>query len=237
MIAEVIEANSIGQMKPNRDVWQYHFWQGRPGLWRSMIPKAESRVARLEMRRECLRDPGLSGRSGPELEPLQADLNWLQLQLHSTREHLGLERTKHRKAIAEAMDLRERLLSVEKELANLKVAFQASHTELMRYRYVYLDPQLSFSAKGANSAATNQRLETTYEQLEATYQELDKHVFRAWNFLARTGENTTGTRCQRPTARRDPPTLDRLSGTSRFLGRARSPDPEMGLRAMRLYRK
>lgn len=95
-IAEVVEANSIGRKKPGQDTWHFHFWQGQPGLWRKLIPAAEARAIAASIP-EPFEMLGYACDPDESLEAAQADLNWLRLQLDSTREHLGLERAKHRK--------------------------------------------------------------------------------------------------------------------------------------------
>src|SRR5262249_13406653 len=43
------------------------------------------------------------------LEPGRADQNWTRLQLDSTREHLRLERAKHRKTVKDLLIAREQI--------------------------------------------------------------------------------------------------------------------------------
>jgi hypothetical protein len=121
-VGEVIGETSIGQMKSNRDAWQYHFWQGRPGLWRSLIPAKDARSLAASLRDpfEALKyacDPfaelGYVCDPDESLEPAQADLNWIRLQLDSVREHLALEKSKHRQTAEELASLRMRLDSAD----------------------------------------------------------------------------------------------------------------------------
>ncbi len=124
-VSEVVEATSIGQMKSNRAQWQYHFWQGRPGLWRSLIPSAEARsmASALAEPFEAFKyacDPfaGLGYACDPDesLDPGEADRNWLRLQLDSTREHLRLEKTKHRATAEDLAASRRRAEAAERPL-------------------------------------------------------------------------------------------------------------------------
>jgi hypothetical protein len=94
-IAEVVESTSIRRLKPSQEVWQYHYWQGQPGLWRAMLPAAEARAI-AAANPEPFEALGYACDPDEALEGAQADLNWFRLQLDSTREHLALERAKHR---------------------------------------------------------------------------------------------------------------------------------------------
>jgi hypothetical protein len=107
-IAEAVEARSIFRMKPGQETWHYHFWLGQPGLWRYMIPAAEARAIAAAVPEpfeilgyECDPDQTLT-------EP-RADLNWLHLQLASTRENLNVERVKHRKTKEDLTSLQANL--------------------------------------------------------------------------------------------------------------------------------
>lgn len=102
-IAAVVEETSIQRRKPGQETWHFHFWQGQPGLWRKLIPAAEARAiaASIPQPFEML---GYACDPDESLEGVQADLNWLRLQLDSTREHLGLERSKHRKTRKDLLD-------------------------------------------------------------------------------------------------------------------------------------
>jgi hypothetical protein len=107
-VRELAAENAIDRGMLNRDLWQYHFWQGRPGLWRQMLTAAEARAIAERVPEpfealsyECDPDPALG--------PAEADLNWLRLQLDSTREHLAIEKAKHRQTAKELATLRESL--------------------------------------------------------------------------------------------------------------------------------
>ncbi len=110
-IDEVLEATSISQLKASRNSWQYHFWQGRPGLWKKMFTRED--VARIL---KVVSDPfdaiGFDREADPALTAEQADQNWLRLQLDSFREHLHLEKSKHQQAREEIQALGRRLVAV-----------------------------------------------------------------------------------------------------------------------------
>ncbi|MCA1684913.1 MAG: sulfotransferase domain-containing protein, partial [Planctomycetia bacterium] len=95
-IAGAIESSAIGRKKPDQGVWHYHYWQGQPGLWRAMLPAAEARAI-VRVAPTAFEVLGYACDPDESLGPDQADRNWLRLQLDSTREHLSLERSKHRR--------------------------------------------------------------------------------------------------------------------------------------------
>jgi hypothetical protein len=114
-IAEVVASGRIGQKKSSQEVWHFHYWQGRPGLWRCLFPAAEARAIAANIPEafewlgyDCDPDATLDGRD--------ADQNWLRLQLDSTREHLRLERMKHRQTLQNLTALRARAGALETEL-------------------------------------------------------------------------------------------------------------------------
>ena len=75
-IAAAVEACSLGRLR--RGAINNHFWQGSPGLWRQLMPPAEtSEIAAhhegVLHRLSYVCDPD------PDLSPLAADLNWVRL--------------------------------------------------------------------------------------------------------------------------------------------------------------
>ncbi|MDX2039552.1 MAG: hypothetical protein SFX72_23130 [Isosphaeraceae bacterium] len=97
--ASVLEALGIEARKRDRDAWQYHYWQGRPGLGRTLIP-AELMRAIAEWIPEAFDRLGYACDPDPDLDATSAELSWMRLQLASTREHLWLEKAKHRETAA-----------------------------------------------------------------------------------------------------------------------------------------
>ncbi|SIO14739.1 hypothetical protein SAMN05444166_2700 [Singulisphaera sp. GP187] len=114
-IAEVVDANAIGRKKPGQEVWHFHYWQGQPGLWRSLIPAAEARAIAQSIP-EPFETLGYPCDPDEQLEPIAADRNWNRLQLDSTREHLRLERSKHRKTIKDLLEASQNLERIQVEL-------------------------------------------------------------------------------------------------------------------------
>lgn len=115
---EILHATAIETRKGDHASWHYHYWQGRPGLWRDMFPADVAR--RLHARiPEPFRIIGYECDPDETLDPVRADLNWLRLQLASTREHLKTEHAKHRKSRTEIAGLQgeiQRLMSVPSNL-------------------------------------------------------------------------------------------------------------------------
>jgi hypothetical protein len=235
-IAEVMEATSIERMKPRRDAWQYHFWQGRPGLWRTMIP-ADEAVWLAEQRREYFEIVGYPVDPDPTLQPLQADLNWLHLQLDSTREFLGLERSKHRALIAESKELRQQFRIAQNHSAEQDTVYGETHAELLRYQNAFLDTRGQLLGKQRELDATTQRLDATYQAHVSTYRQLEaaQLELRAAGHelqtvreeLQRTSHALDETRLRLDEARQRQLPLDELG--SRGL--------KWALRVLRLYRR
>jgi hypothetical protein len=144
-VGEIVESTSIGRMKPSQDVWQYHYWQGQPCLWRQMIPAEQARVIARSVP-EPFEVLGYACDPDDALGPDQADQNWLRLQLDSTREHLSLERLKHRKKTTELAALQE---------------------ELRRTNQLYRDEQRSHAETCRILAATQGRSDAMEGRLES----------------------------------------------------------------------
>lgn len=118
-IAEVVEANAIGRKKPGHEVWHFHYWQGQPGLWKDLLPAAEARAIATSIP-EPFGTLGYPCDPNERLESFEADRNWNRLQLDSMREHLRLERSKHRKTIKDLLEARQKLRQVQVELEATK---------------------------------------------------------------------------------------------------------------------
>jgi hypothetical protein len=70
---EVVDAHLIGYLRPQ--VTNHHFWQGRPGLWRSLltVPEAEELIHAHAM---TLSTYGYTANPDSSLTPEMADGNW-----------------------------------------------------------------------------------------------------------------------------------------------------------------
>lgn len=78
-IAAVVEANQLKQLRPTSG--NHHFWQGRPGLWRHLLPGS---VARLIAARQpgSFEPLGYGCDPDPGLDRAQAEGRWDQLACH-----------------------------------------------------------------------------------------------------------------------------------------------------------
>ncbi len=90
-IKEAIASNSMERLRAG--CLNQHFWQGRPGLWKSLLPAEEARrIARFH---RVVFDGGRYDCDTHEfLDSVQADANWLQLdenhtQLETSQKQLG----------------------------------------------------------------------------------------------------------------------------------------------------
>ncbi len=93
-IAEAVAARSLASVRARPAEWTYHHWQGRPGLWRALIP---ARLARqiAEAQRDVLETLGYECDPDESLSDDRADANWYELQYHTARRHLDAERARH----------------------------------------------------------------------------------------------------------------------------------------------
>ncbi len=183
-IAEVVEANSIRKKKPSQDAWQYHFWQGQPGLWRQMLTAREAREI-VSLQPYVFEFLGYECDPDETLDPAQADQNWLQLQLSSVREHLLLERAKRKRM---AHDLEQSLEAQREEHERHKATWgdrdrvrQALHDEHERHKATWSDrdriceaihdQQEALSEADLKLAVLQTRFDTASQRL-ATFDEI-----------------------------------------------------------------
>jgi hypothetical protein len=106
LIAEVVGSATIPKLRVRTEV-AHHFWQGCPGLWRSLlISPAVERLA--EVHHAYCAELGYSCAADPLLVAARADANWLALIWPQVAEKL---RTHHRlnQGLAEAQDQLRRL--------------------------------------------------------------------------------------------------------------------------------
>lgn len=91
---EVTARFAIDSLRSRHEVMHYHYWQGRPNYWRSFLT-AETAAQIAEVHPGAFATFGYACDPNPNLDPVQADLNWYRQQLQSTRLHLRNEREKH----------------------------------------------------------------------------------------------------------------------------------------------
>lgn len=116
-LREALERNAIPRKKAAQKVRHFHFWQGQPGLWRSMLPAAEARAIAAAFP-EPFDVLGYACDPDETLDAPRADQSWLELQLDSTREQLRLERLKHERTDRDLAALRACLAVPEPSFAD-----------------------------------------------------------------------------------------------------------------------
>jgi hypothetical protein len=162
--AEVVEANAIGRRKAGEDFWQYHYWQGQPGLWRKMLPAEEARAIAANLP-EALEGLGYVCDPDESLGPAQADLNWLQLQLDSMREHLSLEKAKHSEKTKALATLREAGDQIERLLLEERVSHDSTRQSLEQLGRSLDDERRSLATMRQSLAQAEIRLHAAHERL------------------------------------------------------------------------
>jgi hypothetical protein len=117
-LAEAVAACAMGQLR-QRSI-NSHFWQGRPGLWRHLLPAAEA----TEMA-AALFDHGYPIDPDPALDALTADRNWVQLVGEETKRALRRATEGHRAQVQEKDD---RIAELERHEAELETRLRTSVT-------------------------------------------------------------------------------------------------------------
>lgn len=117
-IAEAVEACSMERLR-QRSI-NSHFWQGRPGLWRLLLPAAEAReIAAL------LPDLGYPIEPDPRLDALTADRNWVRLVGEETKQALRKATEGH---LAQIKEKDDRITDLERHEAELETRLRTSVT-------------------------------------------------------------------------------------------------------------
>jgi Sulfotransferase domain len=117
-LAEAIEACSLGKLRERST--NSHFWQGRPGFWRHLLPAAEAgEIA------AALPDLGYPIDADPTLDALAADRNWVRLVGEETKRALRRATEGHRAQVREKDD---RIAELEAHAAELEARLRASVT-------------------------------------------------------------------------------------------------------------
>jgi hypothetical protein len=121
---DAIRETSIDRQRSNRDAWHCHYWQGQPGIWKSLLPSsAAKRIAAAN--RAPFAVMGYTCDPDENLTAEQADLNWARLQLNSVRANFAEERARHA-ATASALGVAR--ADTERALRGLWEA-QVAHSE------------------------------------------------------------------------------------------------------------
>ena len=107
-IAEAVEWRSMERERSQPEATPFHFWQGRPGLWKSLITIwVGEQIAAAQ--REVFEILGYDPEADPTLHGYQSDAHWYRLQFESARRLLDEECRRHertKKELAEALACR-----------------------------------------------------------------------------------------------------------------------------------
>jgi hypothetical protein len=122
--------------------YHFHFWQGRPGHWKSLLT---AHVARRIAAAHPEMFQALGYKCDPDfkLTPAQADLNWYRLQFESVWQHMEIERSNHNATRKALQEDRSRLVTIEQTLAEAqaKAALAERETEFARQEAARLSTQ------------------------------------------------------------------------------------------------
>lgn len=117
-IEEAVEACAMGRLR--QQTTNNHFWQGRPGLWRHLLPAAEANEIAA-----VLPDLGYPIDPDPALDALAADRNWVRLVGEETKTALRRATEGHRAQLKEKAD---RIAVLEDHCAELETRLRTSVT-------------------------------------------------------------------------------------------------------------
>lgn len=106
-IEDAVAAHTMDGIRQILRQWPHHFFQGKPGLWKTLIPASEARRIAAANRRafEVL---GYTCDPDEALDTRTADERWNRLQLDAVRRFLADERAEHRATREALEDLRRR---------------------------------------------------------------------------------------------------------------------------------
>jgi hypothetical protein len=110
-VEEAVAANTIDQLR-SQTLEDYHFWQGRPGLWRTLLPApaAESIAAAHE---ESLNAFGYTCDPDSKLTTAAAEANWRTLELQAALRSAAANREKLAAANSRIAELTQALAQLE----------------------------------------------------------------------------------------------------------------------------
>jgi Sulfotransferase domain len=152
-IAAAIASNSIERLRAG--CRNQHYWQGRPGLWKALLPADEARrIARVHT--VVFEGGGYECDPNESLDAGRADANWLQLEVEmsqrATRETQEQLETSQR-ALGETqaqLETSQRELGVIREqLETLRQALGESHAQLETSREALSEARAQVSATAA----------------------------------------------------------------------------------------
>jgi hypothetical protein len=172
-IAEGVAAHSLSRQRRDDAFHDYHYWQGKPGLWRWLLPPFQARPLAAAFHAH-LEEFGYTGDPNDSLNVRQADANWVKL----VWEDLAMDLQNLKTTLAE----RDRLRG---ELGTMRVELQASEKarrEAQEYAEAARVELTRFEGLGPLAIATARRLRRMslrYPRLSALLKKLVRATKRA----------------------------------------------------------
>jgi len=169
VIAEAIASNSMEGLRAG--TLNPHFWQGRPGLWKALIPAEEAhQIARIH--RVVFDGEGYDCDPDESLDPGRADANWFQLEVEGSQRALrGIE------AQLEASqrtlgDTKAELNMLRKALGETRAQLETSQRALGESQARLEKSQQALGENQAQLEKSQQALGETQAQFEKSQQAL-----------------------------------------------------------------
>jgi hypothetical protein len=129
-IAGAIAANSLENLRATN--YNHHFWQGRPGLWKALLPASEARrIARAHP--EIFEGGGCACDPDEGLDHSGADANWLQLELKSLRGALAETRSRLAASQGALGETREQVAALGNALGEARIQLEATVARLASF--------------------------------------------------------------------------------------------------------
>jgi len=120
-IAEVLAGSDLAGLRHLHPERKHHFWKGRPGLWRSLLPVCEAgKIA--EAHAASFRELGYRCDADASLDLRRADANWLQLMRASLVE-MDRQREELRTRLGSFEDIGPIALDVARGLRRLSLRY------------------------------------------------------------------------------------------------------------------
>ena len=150
-IPEALAATTIDRLRKMTGV-KGHFWQGKEGLWRSLLPAAEAtRIA--EAHAAVFADLGYVCDPDPGLDGAQADANWVRLMWAELAEEVSHMKSRHTTAKM-LRDSQEQLLTS-----------RANHNDLLQK---WEQSQRTLAELQAQLVQSREELKTSQEETRAS---------------------------------------------------------------------
>jgi hypothetical protein len=181
---DAIEANTLAQLRVRTTV-QHHFWQGKFGLWKALLPEQHAKTVE-RFHPSCFADLGYDCDADPGLTIAQADANWVSLTglaIAKDLQELGLKRTEVILTQAELAKLKDELDNTINQLGS-----ERKENEALRHAL----------------AAANTKVQETLQLLDRTGQQLTESRCEVAKYSDLTPANIAAIRRLKNMARNHP---------------------------------